>query len=250
MPDQPRKPFQFSVRGLLGFVAATCIIGALLFPAIQSAREAAWRPACMNNLKQIGIALHNYHDVFDCFPPPFSTDASGKPLHSWRVAIETYVESNNFSITFDYSLPWDNPKNLKASGPYARCFTCPSSRKPGGSGFTNYVMVVGQKRAAPSDQTKEHANAIIVVEISDSDIHWTEPGDLNFDEMSFQINDGSKPSISSHHVHGAMVLYADASVHFLNESIDAEELKKLLTENLDDASALPSTPPSSQPTSE
>jgi len=100
-------------------------------------------------------------------------------------------------------------------------------------------MIVGQERRTPSGQEvsfDKHPDAIIVVEIADSDIHWTEPRDLNFDEMSIQINDKSKPSISSHHVHGAMVCYADGSVHFLDESTDPEELRKLLTENLEDAS--------------
>jgi hypothetical protein len=233
MSDQPvtPKPFQFSVLKLLGCVGGLCVLFALVVPAFEPSGEANRRHACTNNLKQIGIALQNYHDVHGCFPAPFSVDANGKPLHSWRVAIEPFMGSSSFGGTFDQALPWDNPKNLQASAPWSHLFQCPSARHPKGSGFTNYVMVVGQSREGSG--TKE---AIIVVEIADSDINWTEPRDLNFDEMSFKINDKSNPSISSHHAHGALAVFADGSVHFLDEAIEPDELKKLLTKNLEDAS--------------
>jgi hypothetical protein len=236
MPDQPPKPFQFSVLKLLGFVGVLCVGFALISLALSTIRatiDAGKRNTCGNNLTNIGIALQNYHDAYGCFPAPFSVDAGGKPLHSWRVAIEPFMGAvSNFHSTFDFTLPWNDPKNLKVSTPNtAYGFTCPGTRSAPGSGFTNYVMVVGQKRVGSG--TKE---AIIVVEIADSDIHWTEPRDLNFNEMSFQVNDGSKPSISSHHPPGALVLYANGHVRWLDESTDPDELKKLLTENLEDAS--------------
>jgi len=243
MSDQSPKPFQFSVLKLLVFVGVLCVVCgvlALVMQGVREAREAVRSRVCVNNLKQIGYVLNKYHDEYGCFPAPFSVDANGKPLHSWRVAIEPLVEDTTFHATFDYSLPWNHPKNLKVSTPFARHFACPSAGNPAGSGFTNYVMIVGQKRRAPSGKEvsfDDHPDAIIVVEIVNSDIYWTEPRELNFDEMSFQINDHSKPSISSHHhAHRALALYADGSVHVLDESTDPDELNKLLTENLEDAS--------------
>ncbi len=237
MCDQPPKPLQFSVRGLLRFVGVLCVVFALialLGRGIRAAREAAWQQHCTNNLKMIGIALHSYHDIYNRFPPPFSTDANGKPMHSWRIAIGPYISSSRLYDQYDYKQPWNSPKNLALTAQWpwwGHDFTCPSTNQPTGSGFTNYVMVVGQDRVGSGRK-----EAIIVVEIADSDIHWTEPRDLNFDEMSFTINDKTKPSISSHHPHGAMVVYADGSVQFLDESTDPDELRKLLTENLEDAS--------------
>ncbi len=70
---------------------------------------------------------------------------------------------------------------------------------------------------------------IFISEIARSDIHWMEPRDLHIDRMSFQINDKTKPSISSHHRGGAHVLFADGSVRFLRDSTPPEIVRALLT---------------------
>jgi hypothetical protein len=232
--DRPPEPFQFSVRKMLVLVAVICVLCALLIPAFRAAHQAQLRQHCVSNLKMIAIALHNYHDTFRSFPPPISTDADGKPMHSWRVLISPYLVSSPFHGNYDISEPWNSQKNLTVANQHPlRIWTCPSARQPHDYRFTNYVMIVGKERTGPSGS---HPDAIIVAEIADSDIPWTEPRDLNFDEMSFKINDKSKPSISSHHVHGAMAVYADGSVHFLDESTDPDEMRALLTANVEDAS--------------
>ena len=71
---------------------AACGMVALLLPAVQAAREAARRAQSSNNLKQIGLAMHNYHDTYGTFPPAVVTDASGKPLYSGRVLLLPFME--------------------------------------------------------------------------------------------------------------------------------------------------------------
>src|SRR5262249_39650710 len=62
---------------ILALLVCGGVLSALLFPAIQSAREAARRTQCMNNLRQIGMALQNYHDAYNCFPPAYMADETG-----------------------------------------------------------------------------------------------------------------------------------------------------------------------------
>jgi prepilin-type N-terminal cleavage/methylation domain-containing protein len=82
----------FTLVELLVVIAIIGILVALLLPAIQAAREAARRTQCANNLKQIGVALHNYHDTLDSFPPGFMLyDASGEEW-AWSVFLLPYME--------------------------------------------------------------------------------------------------------------------------------------------------------------
>lgn len=97
-------------------------------------------------------------------------------------------------------------------------------------------MIVGSRAASPSGErtslgqiTDGPANTIIVAEIADSDIFWSEPRDLTIDEMSFQINDKSKSGKSSHHSQGAMAVFADGTVKFLDESLKPETVRAMLT---------------------
>ena len=106
-------------------------------------------------------------------------------------------------------------------------------------------MIVGAETASRDGElltwrqiTDGTANTIIVAEVVNSNILWTEPRDLRFDEMSFQINDRSKPSISGKHPHHghylAAVLFADGSVKLLDESTTPEELRAMLTASAGD----------------
>src|ERR1700704_1333018 len=89
----------FTLVELLVVIAIIGVLVALLLPAVQAAREAARRIKCQNNLKQIGIGLHNYHDTIGCFPP----GATKSNTTSWHVHVLPFMEQKNLYDQFDFS---------------------------------------------------------------------------------------------------------------------------------------------------
>src|SRR5690606_5643888 len=85
-----RQAQGFTLIELLVVIAIIAVLIALLLPAVQQAREAARRTQCKNNLKQLGLALHNYHDVYNSFPMGTQTPLTG--ASSWRFALLPYLD--------------------------------------------------------------------------------------------------------------------------------------------------------------
>jgi prepilin-type processing-associated H-X9-DG protein len=214
------------------------ILIALLLPAVQAAREAARRSQCSNNLKQIALAMHNYHDMHKCFPPAVITDADGRPMRSWRVAILPYVECTTLYQRYNLNEPWDGPNNRNLHNITVPTYRCPSDPSPV-STETNYVMIVGEHTVGglPNEAIRLYdirdgtSNTIMIVEVTGSGIHWMEPRDLSVEEIQRGINDGSGKWISSRHPGGANVAMCDGSVRFLSQTIDRETLRRLIDRN-------------------
>jgi prepilin-type N-terminal cleavage/methylation domain-containing protein/prepilin-type processing-associated H-X9-DG protein len=99
-----RGRYGFTLIELLVVIAIIAVLIALLLPAVQAAREAARRAQCVNNLKQMGIAIHNYHDVNILFPPGALGGNWGNNGMTWRVLILPMVEQNPAYNNFNFSL--------------------------------------------------------------------------------------------------------------------------------------------------
>ena len=139
-PSSRPRPSAFTLIELLVVIAIIGVLIALLLPAVQAAREAARRAQCTNNLKQIGLALHNYEGVNSVLPIGcIVTWASGNTpiFNGWGplARIQPYVEGQNAFNACNFSIANEAPGNITAMGYVTGSFLCPSD----GKSHTTYV---------------------------------------------------------------------------------------------------------------
>lgn len=134
MKTQARKGF--TLIELLVVIAIIAILIALLLPAVQQAREAARRSTCKNNLKQIGLALHNYHDVHNAFPPGWVAvenrrpNIEGESGFGWATMLLPFIDQAPLYQQMDFSVAMDLAPNRDQLRFVLPTFQCPSDPKP------------------------------------------------------------------------------------------------------------------------
>jgi hypothetical protein len=219
-------------------LALTTCAGVLLYPLIAGDYTAKVNSIpserqriCYAHLRQIARALRDYHSIHGQYPPPCLRDSDGKPMHSWRALIMPYTDFGASLGEYDYTQPWNSRHNksvtetkefVRSSSLYA----CPNATLPPDRGFdvgrdygldlmTNYLMVTYggtgfydayRSRNAPPRQ------AIVIVEVKNSGIHWAEPRDIGVETLKANAEKMSGVTVSSNDPDGPVILFSDWSM--------------------------------------
>jgi beta-lactamase regulating signal transducer with metallopeptidase domain len=198
----------------------------LMVGPMVASRAAAQRSQSQNNLKQIGLAFHNYADTYGKFPASTIIGPDGKTPHSWRVALLPYLDQAPLYNQYKMNEPWDSPSNLQVLEKMPMVYLNPNSKSKKNS---SYYVLTG--KATPFDGTTGlgiasitdgTSNTILAVE-AEREIPWTKPEDIPYDA------DKEIPALGGFAREGFSTLFADGSVRFLAKAIDVKVLKALIS---------------------
>jgi type II secretory pathway pseudopilin PulG len=239
----PKKRRRFSILELLAVMAIIGLLIAFLLPATRSARPAAYRMQCSNNLKQIALALLNYQDTYGTLPPAYIAAEDGTPLHSWRVLVLPFLEQQPLYDRYRFDEPWNGPNNRKLAEHIPQVYRCPSyapDRKLRGNAatddelLTQYVVLTGEQTPFPGSRlvnTKEiedgASNTLMVVELDAECVPWMAPRDI--DPLGFARVLSADTRKRTQHPGGLQAALADRGVRFISETTDPETLRGLST---------------------
>lgn len=236
--DQARMPLS-TIMLILGFSFAglACLaicgggVASVAVPAIKQARRNTQNEASRDNLKRIAEAMDAYYATYDAYPPAVTTDAKGKPMHSWRVLLLPFLGHSDIYSRYNLSVPWDDPMNMQIVGEMPnvyRSFGDPDS------GFydTRFVVIRGKETLFPDgggvtkdDIQDEQESLLLVVEKNGPGISWIQPEDLILNRDSLLIeNDPANAATLTSSLTGNVVM-ADGEV-FLLPDITSQQLMR------------------------
>lgn len=210
------------------WISVLLALGTWFFSKIQQAQEAARESACIGYRFGIYNALLFYHDEHGHFPPAYVIGPDGKRWHSWRALILPYLDED-LARQYRFDEPWNGPNNRKLANTFCPgAFQCPSGPDRDRTCMTNFAVVVGDDTLFPGTKTTSIPNlidrrdpTILFVEVADSDIHWLEPRDLTFDDLTSSFG---KPHLGGYHPTGIGIARANRSFERLPRDLPREEL--------------------------
>jgi hypothetical protein len=234
----------------------------VMLPAASMSREASRGVQCRNNLRQLALALCDYHDRHGHFPPLYVADANGRPMHSWRVLILPHLGEDALFKAYDRNERWDGANNSKLASRMPAVYRCPADplMPPG---MTSYFGITGPGRRTAGkpplsldDIADGRSNTIALVESSSARVNWLAPRDLTMGDIVAGENTAEAPCPCSRHgwsdrgilrspadgFHAAMF---DATVHPFAANLDVETLRALVTIDGSDRIDLDAIPSSS-----
>jgi prepilin-type processing-associated H-X9-DG protein len=240
-------------------VAALALLGVIVVattrivrPALSQIRQSAVVSDCEENLQRITMALLAYEAANGHFPPAYTVDSAGQPMHSWRVMILPYMGPEEQQLYQMYNLaePWDGPQNLQLVNQMPDVFRCADDTESM-PGETSYLAVVGQGMVFTGKDSTKLADiqdgagqTMMVVESAGSGIAWTQPRDVDAVMLTYGINSDRRGSLRAGHRHLANVAMVDGSVHRLPLEVSSNELRAMATiQGGEDMSSRLSNPP-------
>jgi len=231
-----------------------------LLGAIGQARSSAQKAQSANNMRQIAIAMHSWHDLYKTLPPPviYGKDGKGKVPHSWRVALLPFLDQTELYNAYQFDEPWDSEANKKVLAKMPAVFRHPTDKQdstssayyvltparlldtkvlPGGGiespvgGLpTAFSRKIGTGFAEIIDGT---SNTLMTVEAK-REIPWTKPEDILFDPEK------DPPALGGFFKDGFTVGMCDGATRFLSPKFEPKTLKLLITPQ--DGQPLPALP--------
>ena len=240
------KPLQFKSHLFRLTVLLVPISVFLLYftPPLGEMREAARRMQCSGHFSQLGLAFHNYHDIHGSFPPAYTVDENGKPLHSWRVLLLPFMEQSELYKKIRLDEPWNSEYNRQFHDIQLSMYQCPSRHhRKMKTANCDYSVVIGEETVFPGAATVKYEDitdglpdTILVVERM-VPICWMDPNnEIRFDIACEGINKHTL-GIGSAHPGGANVCFGagrngSGVYRFIPQSI--KDLKPFLTKSAGD----------------
>jgi prepilin-type N-terminal cleavage/methylation domain-containing protein/prepilin-type processing-associated H-X9-DG protein len=220
---KPKTRHGFNLIELIVVVAVLAILASLFLPAFRGARPAARRTQCLNNIRNLALAISNYKEEYHVFPPAYTVDSHGKPLHSWRTLILPYLDQKALYQKIDLSKPWNDPVNAKLGETQVSAYTCPEARCS--PNFTTYqALVTPESCLRPGKSTDpsvfaDFAKTPLVIEVdSKHAVPWMSPEDAGGE---LWLSFGPKSGLP--HAGGSLVAFADGHAQFVSADLPFEE---------------------------
>lgn len=229
------KKILLAICGTLVIAGTLCILTLIALPAWRRGIAVRQRSLGLSNLRSIALALNAYEKKHGTYPPPFVSDASGKPLYSWRVLILPELGHQSLYDNFDKNESWDSPANMQLQFQMPSVYASPASPDALDLHQANYVLLTGNQTLFPGSGPFSAAQildgpeqTILVTETANAGKTWTEPFDIN---VSSGARLGTVPymEIGGNHVGEAIAVTVDGTPLVIPDNIPMSTLDALIT---------------------
>lgn len=231
--DKLARTLKPEVKGdRLTLVAREDLLSKVILPLVRGAHLSAVHTRDAINLKELGLAMHNYADGHKHLPAAATTDKQNRRLLSWRVEVLPYIGEQKLYKEFHHDEPWDSEHNKKLIKRMPKVFISATNPRLAADSKTTYLAPVGlatifpgtRPVRFPGDITDGTSNTILLVDADDKHaVVWTKPEDLNLDPAN------PAKGLRLHRGKTFLVLMADVSAHALPANISKTTLNAAFT---------------------